>query len=65
MNSGMPTPAEGLQWNMMVDDAVLDSSRPQVESDGTITSRAAPKGAEPGLDVRGGPGPEPSAPTHL
>lgn len=44
MNSGMPTPAEGLQWNMMVDDTVLDFSRPQVESDGTMTSRAAPKG---------------------
>lgn len=43
-NSGRPTPACGLQWNMMVDETVLDFSRPHLESDGTITSRFPPGG---------------------
>ncbi len=44
MNSGMPTPAEGLQWNMMVDDTVLLFTRPHCDSEGTIKSRFPPDG---------------------
>lgn len=44
MNSGMPTPAVGLQWNMMVEYAILVFSRPHVDSEGTITSRFPPDG---------------------
>jgi len=50
MNSGMPTPAVGLQWNMMVDDTVLVFSRPHTDSEGTITSRLAPGGHNIGSD---------------
>lgn len=56
MNSGMPTPAEGLHWNVMVEDTVLDFSRPQVESEGTITSRVAPEGRARVGSTSGWPG---------
>lgn len=41
-NSGMPTPAPGLQWNKMADVMVLDLSRPHTDSEGTRTSRLSP-----------------------
>lgn len=60
MNSGMPTPAEGLHRKVMVDDTVCDSPRPQAESEGTITSSVAPEGGarvrSESRGVRGGRG---------
>lgn len=44
INLGMPSPAEGLQRNMMVEVTVVVFSRPHTESEGTITSRSAPEG---------------------
>lgn len=37
-------PAAGLHWKVMVEDTFLDCLRPQVESDGTVTSRVVPEG---------------------
>lgn len=41
-NSGIPSPAVGLQWNRMVEYTVLVWSRPHLDSDGTRTSRFPP-----------------------
>lgn len=51
INLGMPSPAEGLQRNMMLEVIVVVFLRPHTDSEGTITSRSSPEGTAEMLTV--------------